>query len=147
MSVMRKSRAAVGLVITAAAISSVVALPNAVADTSPQVSQSPDPNRSALEQFKIDRDNYLNAMRIRGLQIRNINNDFKVACDTAASAFKSAMASARTPDQKNAAIAARKNAISAAIDARDNAIAALGAEPTPPVEPQKPMRGVKGKSR
>lgn len=144
---MRKSGRAMGIALFAIAFSPIAIAPSAVADTSPQVSPSQDPNRSAQDQFRIDRDNYMNVMKFRGIQIRNINNDFKVACDAAALAFKSAMATARTPDQKNAAIAARKNAISAAIDARDSAIAALGAEPTPPVEPTRPMKAGKGKSR
>ena len=144
---MRKSRRVTGIALCAIAFSPIAIAPSAVADSSPQVSPTPNPNRSAQEQFRIDRDNYLTEMRVRSLQIRNINNDFKVACDTAALTFKNAMASARTPDQKNAAIAARKNAISAAIAARDAAIAGLGAEPTPPVEPMKPMKAGKGKSR
>ena len=144
---MRKSRQVTGIALCAIAFSPIAIAPSAVADSSPQVSLTPNPNRSAQEQFRIDRDNYLTEMRVRSLQIRNINNDFKVACDTAALTFKNAMSSARTPDQKNAAIAARKNAISAAIAARDAAIAALGAEPTPPVEPMKPLKAGKGKSR
>jgi hypothetical protein len=144
---MRKSRRATGIALCAIAFSPIAFAPNAIADSTPQVSPTPIPNRTAQEQYRIDRDNYLTEMRVRNLKIRNINNDFKVACDTAALTFKNAMASARTPDQKNAAIAARKNAISAAIAARDTAIAGLGEEPTPPVEPIKPIKAGKGKAR
>ena len=144
---MRKSHRATGIALCAIAFSPIAFAPSAIADSSPQVSPTPNPTRLPQEQYRIDRENYLTSIRVRSIQIRNINSDFKVACDTAALTFKNAMATARTPDQKNAAIAARKSAISAAIAARDAAIAALGAEPTPPAEPMKPMNAGKGKSR
>ncbi|MFM6841326.1 MAG: hypothetical protein ACKOVI_02750 [Candidatus Planktophila sp.] len=109
---------------------------------------TPDASRSAFEQYRIDREIYLAAVKERNAIIRNINITFKSACDKAASDFKSAMSVARTPDQKNAAITARKNAISAAIVVRDDSISALGAEPVPPVEPMKPFKASsKNKSR
>jgi hypothetical protein len=117
---------------------------SAYADSTP----TPDASRSAFEQYRIDRENYLAAVKQRSAAIRNINIAFKSACDKAAYDFKSAMAVARTPDQKNAAVTARKNAISAAIVIRDDSIAALGAEPVPPVEPMKPFKvSSKNKSR
>lgn len=106
----------------------------------PSPSPSPEVTRSPYEQFKIDRENYLDAMKIRSQQIKNINIVFKELCDKAARDYRAAMASARTPDQKNNVATARKNAISAAIVARDAAIAALGAEPVPPIDPAKPLK-------
>jgi hypothetical protein len=104
--------------------------------------------KAALEQYKLDREIYNAAMRARTQQIRAINLAFKDSCDRAAQDFKSAMAVARTPDQKNLANATRKNAISSAILARDVAITNLGALPLPPVEPMKPMKiASKNKSR
>lgn len=119
---------------------------SAYADSTP--TPAPESPRSAIEQYRIDRENYLIAVKQRSIAMKNINITFKSACDKATSDFKSAMSVARTPDQKNAASTARKNAISAAIIARDSSIAALGAEPVAPVEPMKPMKvSVKKKSR
>lgn len=113
----------------------------------PTPAPTTDSQRNPMDQFRIDRDNFNAAMKARGNAIRSINLDFKNACDKAQQDFRSAMSAARTPDQKNAAVQARMNAISTAIIARDSAIAALGAEPTPPIEPMKPMKASKGKSR
>jgi hypothetical protein len=113
----------------------------------PTPAPTSDAVRNPMEQFRIDRDNFNAAMKARNLAIRNINNDFKAACEKAASDFRGAMSIARTPDQKNFAAQARKNAISNAIIARDAAIAALGAEPVPPIEPAKPLKAPKNKSR
>jgi hypothetical protein len=136
--------------IAATLITASAVTPNiAFADQTPAPTPAPtlDPARNPMEQFRIDRENYNNAMRLRDLTIKNINIAFKSACDKAALDFKSAMSSSKTPDQKNLAVTARKSAISAAIIARDSAIAALGAEPLPPIEPAKPFRATKSKTR
>jgi ribosomal protein L5 len=117
----------------------------AIAEPTP--TPTSDPARNPIEQFRIDRENYANAMKIRNINIKNINITFKSACDNAALDYKSAMSIARTPDQKNLAAQARKSAISAAIIARDSAITALGPEPLPPLEPAKQFKAPKGKTR
>jgi hypothetical protein len=144
---MRKVIPARVLLLLTLAVSPIAIAPSANADSNPQATPSAEPSKGPMEKYRLDRETFLNQMKQRSLQIRAINNNFKVACDLAASAFKSAMANARTPDAKNAAIAARKSAISTAIALRDAAIAALGEEPLPPVEPMKPMKASKGKSR
>lgn len=144
---MRKVNPATGLLLLSLAISPIVVAPMAHADSNPQTNPSVDPYKGLMDQYRADREIFMNQMKQRSIQIRTINATFKNSCDTAAADFKNAMAIARTPDAKNAAIAARKNAISAAIAIRDAAIAALGAEPLPPVEPMKPMKAPKGKSR
>jgi hypothetical protein len=135
-------RAAIVATLIALSLSTPLA---AMAEPTP--APSSDSVRNPMEQFRIDRENFNSAMKARNYAIRNINNDFKVACDKAASDYRSAMSSARTPDQKNSAAQTRKIAISNAIIARDAAIAALGAEPVPPVEPAKPLKAPKNKSR
>lgn len=142
---MKRSKVS-AVVLVAICFTPLICAPAALADSNPQASPSADPNRNPMEQFRIDRDKYFELIRVRNQLIRNINYDFKVACDNATLAFKNAMAAARTPDQKNLAIANRKSAISAAIATRDSAINALGPEPVPPVEPAKPMKVGKGKN-
>ena len=134
-------------VVAAMIVGSSLSIPvQAMAEPTP--TPSPEVSRSPMEQFKFDRENYLIAIKLRSQQIRFINQGFKNACDKAALDFKAAMSIAKTPDQKNQASNARKNAINSAILTRDAAIAALGAEPTPPTEPIKPMKiSGKGKSR
>ena len=126
-----------------AAVAALVALSflsptTAFADPTP--APTSDSLRTPLEQYRLDRDAFLEALKVRSQQIRLINIEFKESCDKAARDFKMSMSVARTPDQKNNAATIRKNAVSAAIVARDNAIASLGAEPVPPIEPTKPLK-------
>lgn len=130
----------------AIAISAIAVTSPAYAEPTPAPTTSTQPTKNPIEQYRIDRENYLAAMNMRSLQMKIINSNFKIACDRATFEFKKSMSTARTPDQKNLAIAARKSAISAAIIARDDAIAALGAEPIEPMEPAKPMK-ISGKSK
>ena len=133
---MRKGRRTVA--IAAIVATSLLAPVASFADPTP--APSPESTRSPLEQFKFDREAYLEAIKVRSQQIRIINNIFKESCDKAARDYKAAMSVARTPDQKNYAATLRKNVVSAAIVARDAAITALGAEPIPPIEPAKPLK-------
>lgn len=140
----RKSAGRVAIVATLIAISAATPF-SAMADPTPVPTS--DTARNPMEQFRIDRENYNNAMKMRNLVIKNINIAFKSACDKATIDFKSAMSTAKTPDQKNLAAQTRKSAISSAIVARDSAIAALGAEPIAPIEPAKPLKASQNKSR
>lgn len=141
---MKKSAIAKGLTPIALIFNLLSATSPAVADQTP--APTVETYKSAIEQYKLDKEIYMAAMRARSQQIKAINLAFKNACDKAAQDFKSAMSVARTPDQKNFANATRKNAISAAILARDLAITNLGELPEPPVEPQKPAK-VSSKNR
>ena len=143
---MKKSVIAKGVTPLLLAISSLALAPQAFADPTP--APAVDLYKAALEQYKLDKEIYIAAMRTRSQQIKAINLAFKNSCDRAAQEFKSAMATAKTPDQKNLANAARKSAISEAILARDAAITNLGSLPMPPIEPMKPMKvSSKNKSR
>jgi len=126
-----------------AAIAALVAtsfLAPAASFAEPTPSPSPTVARNQYEQYKIDREAYLEEIKIRSQQIRIINNVFKESCDKAARDFKMAMMSAKSLDQKNLAANQRKNAVNAAIVARNASINALGDEPTPPTEPAKPLK-------
>ena len=133
-----RSTAAVAVTLV---ISSFAVLP-AHADPTPAPTISADPFKSAMEQFKKERENFMAAMRDRSAKMRDINTAFKTEVDKANLDARNALATASTPLQKSTIAAARRNAIDAAISARDTAIAALGDMPVPPTEPvrqSKPM--------
>jgi membrane-bound lytic murein transglycosylase B len=134
-----------------AALAAFVALSILVPTTAfaePTPAPTTESPRTPFEQYRLDFNEYLEAIKVRSQQIRVINAVFKDSCDKAARDFKAAMSVARTPGQKNYAATARKNAVSDAIIARDFAITELGAEPVPPVEPAKPLKvASKKKSR
>ena len=127
------------VVTLSAALVAIHAAP-ALADATPPPAPTFDTFKAAQEQFKKDRDAYMVLMRDRESQMRTINTIFKMSVDKAASDAKSAIATATTPEQKNSINSARRAAIAAAVVTRESAIAALGPVPTPPVEPQRPMK-------
>ena len=106
----------------------------------PSISPTPDAFKVAQEQFRRDRDAFMEAMRERDLKMRVINATFKSAVDKATADAKIALITATTPEQKNAIVANRRSAVASAITVRDAAILALGPLPTPPVPPVKPEK-------
>lgn len=116
----------------------------AIAPSYADVSQSPLPSPTATtfkvlqEQYKKDREAFLQAVKNREQRMREINSAFKASVDKATYDAKTLMATATTPDQKNAISAQRRNAVAAAIVARESAVEALGPLPTPPAEPVRP---------
>lgn len=103
----------------------------------PSPSSSVDPYKSAQEQFKRDRDTYIQTMRDRDIKMRMINFIFKNSVDKAVADARTAMTNAVTPEQKNSISAIRRSAIAQAIALRDSSIQALGPMPTPPTKPEK----------
>ncbi len=114
----------------------------------PSASPAAEPFKGTFEQFRVAKEAYIEAQRIRSQQIKLINLTFKLAIDKSTLDFRNAMAVAKNPDQKTQIASQRKSAVSAAIIARDAAIEALGEEPLPPVEPLKLKKApAKNKSR
>ena len=103
----------------------------------PSPSTTAEIYKALQEQYKRDRDQYLQAVRDRDLKMRMINLIFKNAVDKATADARIAMASATTPEQKNSISAARRNAITQAIILRDSMISGIGPMPTPPAKPDK----------
>ena len=142
--------------IAAALLISCISLSSSYAEPTPAptptTGATADPYKSAIEQFKRDRDAFATAMRDREIKMREINMAFKNAVDKANLDARNALATATTPLQKTTITATRRNAIDAAINARDAAIAALGEMPVPPAEPLRPNKQMggnepRGKSR
>ena len=109
----------------------------AQADPTPSPTATADTYKSPLEQYKLDRDEYLQAIKDRDSKMRVINAIFKNSVDKANADARAAMLNAITPEQKTSTSAARRNAIAQAITVRDAAILALGPMPTPPAKPEK----------
>jgi hypothetical protein len=125
---------------------SVVLFSLALTPSHADVTPSPTPSPTATsfkalqEQYKKDREAFIQAVRNREQRIREINSAFKASVDKATYEAKTLMATATTPDQKNAISAQRRSAVAAAIVARESAVAALGSLPTPPTEPVRPTK-------
>jgi hypothetical protein len=109
----------------------------AQADPTPSPSATADAYKTPLEQYKLDRDEYQQALKDRDFRMRVINTIFKNSVDKANADARAAMANALTPEQKTSTSSARRNAIALAITIRDAAILALGPMPTPPAKPEK----------
>ena len=109
----------------------------AQADPTPSPTATADTYKSPLEQYKLDRDEYLQAIKDRDSKMRVINAIFKNSVDKANADARAAMLNAITPEQKTSTSSARRNAIALAITVRDAAILALGPVPTPPAKPEK----------
>ena len=125
---------------------SVVLFSLALTPSHADVTPSPTPSPTATsfkalqEQYKKDREAFIQAVKNREQRIREINSAFKASVDKATYEAKTLMATATTPDQKNAISAQRRSAVAAAIVARESAVAALGSLPTPPIEPVRPTK-------
>ena len=110
---------------------------SAQADPTPSPSPTAETYKSLHEQYKIDRDEYLQAVKNRDFRMRVINAVFKNSVDKANADARAAMANAITPEQKTSTWSARRNAVALAITLRDAAVLALGPMPTPPAKPEK----------
>lgn len=119
-----------------------LALTPSHADVTPSPTPSPTATsfKALQEQYKKDREAFIQAVRNREQRIREINSAFKASVDKATYEAKTLMANATTPDQKNAISAQRRSAVAAAIVARESAVAALGSLPMPPTEPVRPTK-------
>jgi hypothetical protein len=107
------------------------------AEPTPSPSATADTYKSLHEQYKLDRDEFIQAVKDRDFRMRVINTIFKNSVDKANADARAAMANALTPEQKTSTSSARRNAIALAITLRDAAILALGPMPTPPAKPEK----------
>lgn len=105
---------------------------SAYADT-PQAPAS-DSNKISKEQYKKEKDSYIEAIRERDLKFRTINMNFKLAMDKASSDYKDAILEATSPEQKTSARTAYVTARTQAITKRDLAILNLGPAPMPQAE-------------
>jgi cell shape-determining protein MreC len=139
-------------VVSALVVISSLAIPTfAMADQkvpSPTTSTPVDANnafKAAMEKFRLDQKNFLDALKNYDAARRTINKAFKESVDKALSEAKSLAAPGQTQLQKRMSAAAKQSAVIAATAIRDAAIEALGPAPIPPTPPAKEPRKEKSK--
>ena len=93
--------------------------------------------KNSKEKLKFEQDAYKAAMQARQEAREQINETFKATIKKVTSDAKIALMTASTAEQKLTIMNSLKNARTEAVAARDAALAALGAMPTPPVEPKR----------
>jgi cell shape-determining protein MreC len=131
--------------------SSVFSTTFASADTrvTPPSSSSPSDSNSAykaaMEKFRLDQKNFIDALKSYDAARRAINKTFKESVEKALTEAKSLAAPGQTQLQKRLTSAAKQSAVIAATAVRDAAIEALGPAPVPPTPPAKAPRMEKGK--
>jgi hypothetical protein len=129
-------RRVVAIAVTSAAIfSPALNLSRALADTNPTPAATTSP-LTPFEQYRIDREIYFAAMK-------ELTAIFKSACDRANATYASAIAVAKSKDQKRAARLARESAITAAAVEFERAKNELGPMPIEP--PRSPKVATKNK--
>jgi hypothetical protein len=101
--------------------------------------------KSAIEKFKQDQKNFIEAMKVYDAARRAINKTFKESVDKALSNAKSLSAPGQTQLQKRQNAVAKQSAVIAATAIRDAAIEALGPAPVAPTPPAKSPRMDKNK--
>lgn len=101
--------------------------------------------KAAIDKFRVDQKNFLEAMKNYDAARRAINKTFKESVEKALAEAKSIAAPGQTQLQKRLSSAAKQSAVIAATAVRDAAIEALGPPPVPPTPPAKAPRMEKGK--
>jgi hypothetical protein len=122
----------VALLATSVVFSSLLITP-AHADQNP----TPTTTLSPQEQYKFDFENYLNKLKTRELEMRILNQNFKIAIEKARREYLLALRSAKGPTDKSLLSAKFDEVKSSAAAELEQAREELGPIPMPPQEPTK----------
>lgn len=122
----------VALLATSVVFSSLLIAP-AHADQNP----TPTTTLSPQEQYKFDFENYLNKLKARELEMRILNQNFKIAIEKARREYLLALRSAKGPTDKSLLSAKFDEVKSSAAAELEQAREELGPIPMPPQEPTK----------
>jgi hypothetical protein len=122
----------VALLTTSVVFSSFLIAP-AHADQNP----TPTATLSPQEQYKFDFENYLNKLKARELEMRILNQNFKIAIEKARREYLLALRSAKGPTDKSLLSAKFDEVKSSAAAVLEQAREELGPIPMPPQEPTK----------
>ena len=116
---------------------SVVLAPLMISPAHADQSPAPSVNLSPQEQYKLDYEIYLNKLREREIEIRILNQSFKIAIEKARRDYLIALRSAKGPTDKSLLSARFDEIKSSATATLEKAREELGPIPTPPQEPTK----------
>lgn len=139
---------ATSVVFSTLLIAPMVSLP-AHADQNP----NPTATLSPQEQYKLDFEIYLNKIKAREIEMRILNQNFKIAIEKARREYLTALRSAKGPTDKSLLSAKFDEVKSSAAAELEQAREELGPIPVPPQEPAKGFKskmsrdGEKKKSR
>jgi hypothetical protein len=122
----------VALLATSVLFSSFVIAP-AHADQNP----APNVTLSPQEQYKFDFENYLIKLKAREIEMRTLNQNFKIAIEKARREYLLALRSAKGPTDKSLLSAKFDEVKSSAAAELEQAREELGPIPMPPQEPAK----------
>jgi hypothetical protein len=98
---------------------------------------TPTTTLSPQEQYKFDFENYLNKLKARELEMRILNQNFKIAIEKARREYLLALRSAKGPTDKSLLSAKFDEVKSSAAAELEQAREELGPIPMPPQEPTK----------
>lgn len=128
---------ATSVVFTSLLIAPIVAVP-AQADQNP----APTATLSPQEQYKFDFEIYLSRVKAREIEMRILNQNFKIAIEKARREYLTALRSAKGPTDKSLLSAKFDEVKSSAAAQLEQAREELGPIPMPP---QEPLKGFKSK--
>lgn len=146
---MRKNK--IHFCIALVVLTSFFAQPLAYADQkTPSPNSSPTADsasafKAAMDKYRQDQKNFLDALKIYEAARRSINKTFKESVEKALAEAKTVASPGQTQLQKRMSAAAKQSAVIAATAIRDAAIEALGPAPIPPTPPAKEPRKEKVK--
>jgi hypothetical protein len=122
----------VALLATSVVFTSLVATP-ASADLNP----APSVTLSPQEQYKVEFEIYLNKLKAREIEMRILNQNFKIAIEKARREYVAALRSAKGPTDKSLLSAKFDEVKSSAAATLEKGREELGPIPLPPQEPAK----------
>jgi len=115
-----------------------------IAPTYANQTPAPTATLSPQEQYKFDFENYLNKLKAREIEMRILNQNFKIAIEKARRDYLLALRSAKGPTDKSLLSAKFDEVKSSAAAELEQAREELGPLPMPP---QQPTKGYKSKMK
>jgi hypothetical protein len=101
---------------------------------------SPTASLSPQEQYRLELEIYFNKLKAREVEMRILNQNFKIAIEKARREYVTALRSAKGPTDKSLLSAKFDEVKSSAAALLEKAREALGPMPVPPQEPVKGMK-------
>jgi hypothetical protein len=122
--------------------SSVVFTSLAIAPVYADQNPSPTASLSPQEQYRVELEIYFNKLKAREVEMRILNQNFKIAIEKARREYVTALRSAKGPTDKSLLSAKFDEVKSSAAALLEKAREDLGPMPVPP---QEPVKGLKSK--